>query len=81
MQLKLFLNLCVCLFYFISSTCAFSAELSDPLPSWNDGVNKQSIIDFVQSVTDQTSNDYVPPEERIQNRFLLSVIPMEINKC
>ena len=25
---------------------------SDPLPSWNEGKNKQSIIDFVNEVTE-----------------------------
>ncbi len=36
----------------------------DPLPSWSEGLNKQAIIDFVQSVTDKKSSDYVPPEDR-----------------
>ncbi len=38
---------------------------TDPLPSWNDGPSKQSIIRFVQSVTDKSGKDYVPPEARI----------------
>ena len=38
---------------------------TDPLPSWNDGPAKQSIIRFVQSVTDKSGKDYVPPEARI----------------
>ena len=37
----------------------------DPLPAWNDGAAKQSIIDFVTAVTDAAGADYVPPEERI----------------
>ncbi len=41
------------------------ARNSDPLPSWNDGKAKQSIIDFVTKVTRQGSPDFVPPEERI----------------
>ena len=27
----------------------------DPLPTWNEGKNKQSIIDFVNEVTDEKS--------------------------
>ena len=37
----------------------------DPLPSWNDGKAKQSIITFVERVTTQGSPDYVVPAERI----------------
>jgi phosphoserine phosphatase len=38
---------------------------ADPLPSWNDGVAKQAILDFVRRVTDQASPDRVPEAERI----------------
>jgi phosphoglycolate phosphatase-like HAD superfamily hydrolase len=38
---------------------------ADPLPSWNDGPTKQSILDFVGKVTDQGSPSFVPPSERI----------------
>jgi len=37
----------------------------DPLPSWNEGKTKQSIIQFVSKVTEQDSPDYVPVGERI----------------
>ena len=37
----------------------------DPLPSWNDGAAKKSIIDFVARVTTQGGPDFVPPAERI----------------
>ena len=37
----------------------------DPLPSWNDGKAKLSIIEFVAKVTEEGSSDFVPPEERI----------------
>jgi len=37
----------------------------DPLPSWNEGATKASIINFVQTVTDKSSPDYVSPTERI----------------
>jgi len=38
---------------------------SDPLPSWNDGATKQSIINFVARVTTQGGTDFVPEAERI----------------
>jgi hypothetical protein len=41
------------------------AEASDPLPSWNDGATKQTIVDFVKATTDKSSPNFVPPEERI----------------
>ncbi|MCB1495244.1 MAG: haloacid dehalogenase-like hydrolase [Bauldia sp.] len=37
----------------------------DPLPSWNDGATKEAIIKFVETVTDESNPDYVPPAERI----------------
>jgi len=41
------------------------AQTVDSLPSWNDGKAKQSIIAFVEKVTEQGSPDFVPPAERI----------------
>ena len=38
---------------------------ADPLPSWNDGASKQSIIDFVTAVTREGSPDFVPAPQRI----------------
>jgi hypothetical protein len=38
---------------------------SDPLPSWNEGATRQAIVEFVQTVTDESSPSYVPPAERI----------------
>jgi hypothetical protein len=38
---------------------------SDPLPSWNDGAVKKSIIDFVVRVTTEGAPELVPPAERI----------------
>ncbi len=37
----------------------------DPLPSWNDGKAKQSILDFVAAVTREGSPDFVPAPQRI----------------
>jgi phosphoglycolate phosphatase-like HAD superfamily hydrolase len=38
---------------------------SDPLPSWNDGAPKNTILEFVRATTDALSPQFVPPEERI----------------
>lgn len=37
----------------------------DPLPSWNDGPNRTSIIAFVEKVTKEGGPDFVPVSERI----------------
>lgn len=37
----------------------------DPLPSWNDGKNKQEVIQFVLNSTHQDSANYIPEEARI----------------
>jgi phosphoglycolate phosphatase-like HAD superfamily hydrolase len=37
----------------------------DPLPSWNEGASKKSIVDFVERVTREGGTDYVKTEERI----------------
>jgi len=42
-----------------------SAEAGDPLPSWNDGKAKESIVSFVAKVTKEGSPDFVLPAERI----------------
>ena len=41
------------------------ATAADPLPSWTEGVAKQSIFDFVQRVTTPGSKDFVPEPERV----------------
>src|SRR5271169_3995423 len=41
------------------------ARAADPLPSWNDGPAKQSILTFVAKVTKADSPDFVPIPERI----------------
>jgi len=38
---------------------------TDPLPSWNDGITKKTIIDFVQATTTQGRPTFVQPAERI----------------
>jgi len=38
---------------------------ADPLPSWNDGAAKKSILQFVAGVTTKGSPEFVPPAERV----------------
>jgi phosphoglycolate phosphatase-like HAD superfamily hydrolase len=45
--------------------CAAVAQAQDPLPSWNDGAAKKSIVEFVQRVTKEGGAEFVPPSERI----------------
>lgn len=44
---------------------AANAQTADPLPSWNDGKAKESIVAFVEKVTKEGSADFVPANERI----------------
>jgi hypothetical protein len=37
----------------------------DPLPSWNNGSAKNSVVDFVEAATDEASPGFLPEEERI----------------
>jgi phosphoserine phosphatase len=46
-------------------TLPLLVQANEPLPSWNDGPAKKRIIEFVQTVTDQTSKDFVKPADRI----------------
>ena len=56
----------------VAGACAPRGEVApavevvvDPLPSWNEGAAKQSILDFVARVSDPASPDFVPAAERI----------------
>jgi hypothetical protein len=46
-------------------TSAMAQAQGDPLPSWNDGASKTSILDFVSRVTTQNGAYFVPVEQRI----------------
>lgn len=39
--------------------------MTSELPSWNDGPAKTAITDFVATVTDESSDHFVPPDQRI----------------
>jgi phosphoserine phosphatase len=47
------------------SAAAQTATADDPLPSWNEGAAKHSIVDFVTAVTREGSPDFVPVLQRI----------------
>jgi hypothetical protein len=47
------------------SALAQTPSATEPLPSWNDGPAKQAIVDFVKATTDQSSPNFVPPEDRV----------------
>src|SRR6266403_2351441 len=49
----------------LRSTSALAQAQRDPLPSWNEGATKASIINFVARVTTQGGPDFVPEEQRI----------------
>ena len=49
----------------LRSTSAVAQAQSDPLPSWNEGATKASIVDFVARVTTQGGPFLVPVEQRI----------------
>lgn len=42
-----------------------AAAQTDPLPSWNDGPSKKTIVEFVAKVTKEGAPEFVAPAERI----------------
>lgn len=40
-------------------------SVTDPLPTWNEGAAKQSVIDFVKAVTNEEGADFINPADRI----------------
>jgi phosphoglycolate phosphatase-like HAD superfamily hydrolase len=58
--------LCATLLAFTLAACANQANTQAPvLPSWRDTPARATIIGFVQGVTREGANTYVPPDERI----------------
>ena len=55
----------VCALLLAWQGAASALAQDDPLPSWNDGAIKQSIVDFVTRVTKEGGPDYVKPAERV----------------
>jgi len=56
-----------CFICILLIACLFPLRLlaTELLPSWQDGPNKQAIIDFVTDVTNPASKNYVKPADRI----------------
>jgi phosphoserine phosphatase len=50
---------------FVPALVQQAAAQANPLPSWNDGAAKKSIVEFVARVTKKGGADFVPPAERI----------------
>jgi hypothetical protein len=48
----------------------------DPLPSWNQGKVKATILNFVKNVTNSESTNYIIPEDRIA--VLIMMEPCEL---
>jgi phosphoserine phosphatase len=67
---KLSLNLKAVFFYavaiiLVSVKPAAFAQVEDPLPSWNEGSNKESIVKFVRGVTTKGGSKFVSQANRI----------------
>ncbi|MEP5953598.1 MAG: HAD family hydrolase [Lentilitoribacter sp.] len=52
-------------FFAASMSCLAFSAVADPLPSWANTQTKSAIIEFVEQVTDPTSEKYVTPTDRI----------------
>jgi phosphoglycolate phosphatase-like HAD superfamily hydrolase len=53
------------LLIWLSFTTLAIAKTTDPLPSWNNGATKTTIMQFVNNVTKKGGADFVPAAERI----------------
>ena len=58
-------NIIKLIFALLLASVSQTAAAQDPLPSWNDGIAKKAIVEFVTKVTAEGSADFVPPVERI----------------
>jgi len=56
-------------FLFVVTACTNNSQNvgteTDPLPSWNPGTARESILAFVNDVTDEQHPDFVPVEDRV----------------
>ena len=52
-------------FFYLISLCGCISSTTDPLSSWNPCATKDSVINFVEEVTDPTHPSHVMPEDRI----------------
>jgi phosphoserine phosphatase len=65
MHLQSFKNLTLVITACLLALIATTAQGADPLPSWNEGPVKESILKFVAKVTQAGSPEFVPVEDRI----------------
>ena len=65
MAMKTRVTIWVIVIFTSATVLARNCHSQDPLPSWNEGKAKQSILDFVAKVTKEGSPDFVPVAERI----------------
>jgi phosphoserine phosphatase len=42
-----------------------NTDITDPLPSWNEGNTKQSIVSYIADVTNEESKNFIPVSNRI----------------
>jgi phosphoglycolate phosphatase-like HAD superfamily hydrolase len=60
-----FISLATWLTLLLACQALAQPNVSDPLPSWNEGASKRAIVEFVRATTDRASKNYVPPEQRL----------------
>src|SRR5262245_16065084 len=48
-----------------TAAASATAAAADPLPSWNDGTVKTSLVAFVERTTKPDAPDFVPPSSRV----------------
>lgn len=63
--MKVILKITIAAIVVISWLTSHAALPPDPLPSWKDGPTKNSILNFVEDVTNKGSPNFVAPEDRI----------------
>jgi phosphoserine phosphatase len=67
--MKVIFNRALQLLLLVATAILFSSvnylKSLDPLPSWEEGMNKKAILLFVEKVTREGSIDYVKPKDRI----------------
>ncbi|MCK5453046.1 MAG: hypothetical protein KAJ16_01725, partial [Calditrichia bacterium] len=51
--------------FFAGCEVRIEGDIGDPLPSWNDGTAKETIIKFVGDVTDKNDPNFVEPADRV----------------
>ncbi|WP_430815441.1 HAD family hydrolase [Carboxylicivirga sp. RSCT41] len=58
-------NFCLLLILVLSACNVPVKEQKEILPSWNDGKARSAIIEFIEKTTNETSADFIAPEDRI----------------